>query len=1289
MSINTQRDEMNASLESGDKKQGNIENLETKVYNLYVERGIHEQGVSFVNHIMSLPDSDTSYQDDVMAFINGKTEFDTLGEDFRGKMSLGKIKARVAPEYARYKSRRVEMKKLVQKHFDISEEQYVRHIEPKVKLLSQEKLQDYTRSSEMLKKFFQDEGIQEPQRKNIKGFLESLNIDSKLGSFSSDKKQELEYLLNEAIHSTPVNSPLFGQRVNNLIHRLLAEGVFDSMQKKELILAFLPTISLSKIQSLGLMSEAEIDGYIQREFISDISSSHKQEALRQIKNKAQDIEIPTTSLTLNSTSILDTLTENSNFDRFIHEIQDFHRITNSKEITDFDTLIDMISSELSEKIIGIENFTRGNILALYAKNGSQDEIQYHEIVSTQSENPPHDRIVFRNRGGNGVYNTSSEKLEYQSYSDFHKLISDPKLIGKAEFISKNIFEEKLDTGELSQVEGEYNFEVTNIGENFNTDRLKQAIDILDANGKKYSLGVGTTFKTDGTLANGGDDLYTITHIDESKLPGGEIQLINIGGKGEKIDFETFFETWKGKKTKRVAKVTSGEELIADINTEKSVWSQTKYESGKLMDESYPKGSQEVEFLVSDTKLSLGDDTNLIKIHSISGTSAKISFGKYEGKVIPNSLKGKKGKGANYSVSKDVVEVSLGMLANWTKEADLKPKNIKGENIPEKLPESAKIGGSLGSYYLNNFANIASLVAAGKTWGDNMKNYFEEGTNEQAMRLASKLPVFSDEQKSAMKMRLEQSEKKHTDEALEKLKVLDSAPATELVAKWLTNKYSTESRKVASLLYMLEKYGVLYEKDAMMAYKGTFLFYKAFGGEVGDELYMQYKDECERATPPKQFLEEDLMYKLISLRCKGKIKPPLRGRLYKEVEAIMGKGLTDELEKGKKDAEKKGTFAEKEQFAFGELESGGYPNAMGAFEAMVGKGNTPQRLNKLPFVMLTSGAAKSFSAQLTNKFKLGNLVLTTFFTHSSAHTDLFNRVVVSLSHDIAQKLGGRYSDMGKKADKLINGMKGKTETERIHAAKEFYESEDGLYEDILGRSLLMMNTQKADKITEFETWLRDHSDTNPDYKEYCSLLDVAFEMGADKFFGEQEELLTDAFHIADKDHGGMTGMDTKAFVKKFIVPQSGGVGFRNVKMGNKVWKEIINKIDYLTQSDVDISYKRHRIGKLLADLMDGISPTYAQNPRELNGVLTNPASVFYTRFNSWGVQSSDFALGGETFEESKKGQQVINRYIDNILAGSSVGTEANTYSMKNITNRVQSGVADNLNQNPYNSYDNIV
>lgn len=126
-------------------------------------------------------------------------------------------------------------------------------------------------------------------------------------------------------------------------------------------------------------------------------------------------------------------------------------------------------------------------------------------------------------------------------------------------------------------------------------------------------------------------------------------------------------------------------------------------------------------------------------------------------------------------------------------------------------------------------------------------------------------TLTEEQAASMKMRQEQAEKKSTDEALELLKVLDSAPATEMIERWIRDKYSPESKKIAAMLFMLEKYGVLYEKAALIPHKGSFMWYEGLGGTIGDALYMKHKKECEAEN--LHFLEEDLVYKLIAGQCK--------------------------------------------------------------------------------------------------------------------------------------------------------------------------------------------------------------------------------------------------------------------------------------------------------------------------------------------------------------------------------------------------------------------------------------
>jgi len=89
-----------------------------------------------------------------------------------------------------------------------------------------------------------------------------------------------------------------------------------------------------------------------------------------------------------------------------------------------------------------------------------------------------------------------------------------------------------------------------------------------------------------------------------------------------------------------------------------------------------------------------------------------------------------------------------------------------------------------------------------------------------MELLDKFGMFmlTPEQKSSMKMRVEQAEKKSVDDFIELLKIRDSKDATEMIERWITDRYSYESKKVAAMMYMFEKYGTLYEKTAMIKHK---------------------------------------------------------------------------------------------------------------------------------------------------------------------------------------------------------------------------------------------------------------------------------------------------------------------------------------------------------------------------------------------------------------------------------------------------------------------------------------
>lgn len=1313
------------------QQKPNTESLETKLYNEFVSRRIQKDGVSFMNQYMAMPDTEDTYKDEMMSFAHSDDAFDAIDSDFRDKISLGRIQRKIAPEMTKIKFARTNFKNLYLKHYDVTTEKYNSDIASIVESTDLSDLKRYSTSLVRMQEFFSDNGIDIPEKKKHKDILEQFDCQSRFKKLPVKERQLIAEKLDQSLQGLSPLSPLFVEKFSAALSALVTTGLLSLTEKRELLEHLVPTVSLKQAKKLWLISDRDIEKFLKDNFLSGIDTSHHDNILEWLQSKLDEIQVSTSDLGKMTDAQVDSIFNTADFGKLAREIQDFQKYGQEGSIASFDVLKERLP-ELEEKILGISDIAPGKTLKLDVKRGQIVSEEYYEVLSIGTGDGVQDQIVLQNKWGNGVYNPNGTKLDYFSYGDFFKKLQE-KEIQSGSVLTRDLFKDKVANGEIDQVEGEFTYSldsdkpmrieqarddlaqklhdaektktkldgkdlddfIANMSpedknfykkeidliegdvNDFNVKNLLQQLDKNDSKGVIYGLELGTSM-----IDPKSGDSYTIAEIYADELPKGRIIITGIGTGREEVDFEQFFEVFSERRMQRTAKVANDGMLEADVNAEDALWDGVSVKDGMLYNESYTdEKHRKCQYLATnDEKNPFWKEYTALKIHNISGNNVEISLGKVE-----KTKKGDKKDDptdTTFSIGKDKIIISLGILSTWIKTSGLQAKSLEGENASEKeaawnvKKDSRKW--TFWGWYLASTMSISSIVSGGKMWVDNMENYFKQYGDEQATQFLSKLPVFTDEQRVAMNMRIEQAQKKQTDESIELLKVLDSGPATKMIADWILDKYSTQWQKEAALLYMMEKYGVLYEKKALIKHKWDFIWYQAFWGREWDAFFQNYKKECEEDN--LHFTEEGLMYAFIANQCKWD-KPKLRGKLYKELEAIMGKWLDAELQKGKDDADKKWSYNAKEKFALGELEDGGFPNAIGAFESMIGKG-TPDwlpGLNKLPFVMLTSGEAKSFPAALTNKFKANSFVLSAFFVHSKSDVENYNKVVLELSRDIEKKLPWKYEGMYEAADKLINKSAWRTSKERVIAATKFYEK----YQDVLGRALLWLNTRKQDAEAEFETWIRDHKDTNPHYRNYFNTFQVAFENTKDSEWGK-EEILKDAYATGTPGAGGLTGYNVKEFTKKFITPQNWGVWFRNQALGEMYWGEITSQIDSLVSNEhVSNEYKRRRIWQIVSAFMDGIAPTYAQRGGMIDLILQNPADVFYKRFHQWWVTQDDFYLDDGSFESSSKWQRIIERYVDNIMLSWWTAV-VHDFSLKNIQEGVQKKAAANLNIDPYDT-----
>lgn len=1327
-----------SNIEAGNQNKAvDVDSIQAKAYKQFVEYKLNQSGVWFINDYQSRSLDNTDFKDDFMSFINSRWSIDSdyysLWEDFKQTMSLDKIKSLLWSEFAKLRNTRNSLKDYITKIYSIDGKEFDKNIFPHIEWLEISQLQKFLGNAQSIDNFFIEKSLRSYPKRDISHFLHTLDLDARIAKISPKEKRETIMLeISSSLEDLDMKSPLFVNKMSDILSWLFTRWLLSKAEKISIFSAFMPYITLREAKEYKILGDSEIKDYILKVVLDGVDSSHKADIYSKLQNNIDEILIETSIATKGKEEKLDTIAREKWFRDVAEQINQAVLEAQEWEIESFESLMWELSK--NEKISWTENLGVWNIMEIeVSRDGQTMSKEYYEIYTIASPGVPKNIISFQNKWWDGVYLSNLDsKLEKKTYWEF-STFTDFANINNISFVKKVDFESRIAKGEIKEDLWSYEYltgtdkqiRIDRQGQNleekliawglmsawdnlekivsglndeekqayedeitaylgvkeFNTLNLRSEIDDIDPDGKKYSLEPGTSFEVSKTWEH-----YSIESIIEDKTHG-KITLMRIWWEREVISFQNFYQTFKTKECKRSANIRNSEDIVDSVNDHEQIWSDFKFKSGSLKNIKNSKDEFDCDFLVAPEQDVFWHEYNVLKIEGFHGDIVDVrlwTITKWENESDPT----------NYGVSNEVISISIGILVSWIKKSQLEPQNIKKQNnTTADLPKgNENLHNSIWAKYLSSFASIATVVEAGKSYVQFFEEYIKEWRDEQVSRIVSRLPVFTEEQRSASITHLENSEKKRMDEYIEKLKIRDSGEATEMVERWILNRDSLEAQKEAAMFYMIEKYGVLYEKSALIQHKWTWLWYEALGWRIWDKLFMEEKAKAEEYGI--QFTEEDLVYILLAKQCKWYLKPKRRGKMYKEYEAIIGKWLEDEIEKWKKDADKKRTPKQREKFAIEEAAGGGWPNSFGAMESLLNKwyDGDISKLNSIPFVLMTSGAAYSFAPGKADKFKNG-MMPTQFFTAKKPHVDAYNNAVLELTKDIEQKLGWEYVWMHQKFKDLIvnhiwvdaNGKKRKLdEWERINYSFELF---NWKWWETLSRGLLFLNTRKTDAEAEFETWITDNQD-NGAYKEYKDIFFGGLESTNESRF-ENKDILDDGFKSSTAWTWWVTAWDTYEFARHFIKPQSGMVWFRDQKFGMMYWREITWQIEATAANTyMDQDKKRLRIWHILRDLMDALSESYGQRQWELGRILENKGWTFYPAFNAWGVQEGDWDKWDENFRDHSfaRGDSIINRYIDNILQNtvsswvdvSWYSDPTQKYRLWDITEVIQNKTAANLN-----------
>gem|GEM_PF-606392 len=163
----------------------------------------------------------------------------------------------------------------------------------------------------------------------------------------------------------------------------------------------------------------------------------------------------------------------------------------------------------------------------------------------------------------------------------------------------------------------------------------------------------------------------------------------------------------------------------------------------------------------------------------------------------------------------------------------------------------------------------------------------------ALALGKWLPAAVREDLQSM---VEQEESATMEELMKQLTSVDSKVMVPKIEKILLNKNSEQYQIEAAMFAMLSKYGTLYNKTPLNKRRGSFMWYEALGGKVGDKLFLDVKKECESVKTPdgtamkdqdvQPFTEELLVERLLTLQAADKLPPKRRSKIHKDFGKYM-------------------------------------------------------------------------------------------------------------------------------------------------------------------------------------------------------------------------------------------------------------------------------------------------------------------------------------------------------------------------------------------------------------------
>ena len=1148
-------------------------------------------------------------------------------------------------------TKKISLRSTFIQEYDITPDEYNKNINSDIESIDSEPFLDDLQDSDQARDNFLEKiyGSKTPKRRFVSNILKDFKIE--------ERYDKLEPHLQQGFYDTMKKF----QRRESLeradIMVLFESNILTVSEKQQIIETFMPSISLGDAKALGLI-DIKTGEELKKEALEKALgggvfwTTDLEKYLGDVDDK--NLIISTKWLLKNSQSQEKLFEQNLFFDKFKDSFDTFlQKIEEDLAELSIQTawgMQDLLSG--STNVLWIDNFREGWTIVIKQsqKNASWEEqivTLYAEIISLASAGT----FIIKERWVDR-YDTSLNKNSRQTYSQFIDFVTKGDVPESVEFISPETLKHRLQTWDIPDVNGNGTFhnrtmidedvkdltkriearkkELQDKGytkeerhkdeelqklyrersekshfrdtlEENNKKTLAAEIDELDTEWKDFWIDKWVSFVTE----DGKGDVFSITDIDEVN----QVVTVRWLKDNEPVSYIDFIEAFKQQKAKRVSKIDRFEELFS--KGDDMGW--FKFSDGKVKKE-WSKKEVPYDYLVPPA----GSDDELLKIHSINDTMVTVSFWKVKDQKKLDKTQWKEVKtGEVFNVEKQEYRISIGVLDHYIKQNKLwfrslqewKVREEEMEGIPK--PET-KFG------FGNWFFQWMSLAAAMKWWKvgiEQITNMLNEWDEDKANQFALKMfgAFIWEDGRTDMRSRVEQTQKKNMDEMIERLKGINSAPATKLIRSWLQDPRTPHYKQEAGLFYMMQKYGALCCKD-LYDLQGTYFWYQQLWGRIWDSNWLEVHAENNR-EPRQNTTEEFLVYRLMKkqTRAGGYNGIQRRSKLDKELKAIRGQWKEEEWETGNKDGRAERDIKDRLDGGLWEMSSWNYPNAMWWLETIVEKWGTMKQMNMIPFVMMFSGMAYHFEKDLVDKIKNlpseSKLLMMVRFMSYTGDIDLVNDTIVEICRNLERKWG-KYKWIRDKAESIRANSRSRwlKDLDKQKDTIAFYEE----YGDDITKILYMLNTGDKDDVDNKMIFFE--KDTNVTFRNYYEKME-GFTNASETDYGKDEAIMSDA--LAQQ---GTSGLNMYKAAKQLLELRTWWSWAKH-DAGPEMWKEIVHEMEAIPKRIYDKDPEKNK--KMQRKLLDHNIRYFIAAITSLNTDTRflssyNAPTWPFNRLNDWGM-----------------------------------------------------------------------